>query len=1092
MSEGHYREAGPYAQQMLLEYEQSGRGDSLEAAMTIDRLLDIRERFMKTRTGDEALGLARRAVAIRERHFGPGSPETAASLVMLGRVHRERHEFDEALDVMRTAPDIVRKSPEPNGALVGEIDYQIGTVYIAKGQPIEAKAWFERALSVQEESLGRVSLPVARTIQELGGYCAATRSPSEALSRFRQALDIGEQVLGPGHPDLGPMLLALGWLQGEIGNFTEAIEYLERLLPIYTKSYGPDSLPTLRVNLVLSTQYARAGRFSQAQELLESAIEAVSRTDPSDIGALAALRWNHAYLLLDMRNWTKALELQRLADAFYQEREGETSLYLARGRINEGIALDQLGRHVEAEQVLEQALQTLAAAEGPDSLGVATALVPIATVRLNLGDAGGAKSAAESAMRIYSLDPEHHRDQIIGITETLADAAYESGQPLEALELYERRLGMALALTGDDHPSVAHARIKRATLLAELGRTEEAAAEAALGEAIFRESLLALAQGSAGSDAVAYAGNRGNGLDLLVTMATRAGAEQDAVVVAAADSLIRSRAIVLEELARRHRRSIGGGDMQSSGLVSELRRTSDRLSSLIIRGPRVDDQPPFPEALETARREKVRAERALAAHAAEFRVAQERSEAGIDETRSALPEGAALVGFVRYRAVPIDPRGPHDRPGPRAAAASYAAMILAPGRDPPAFVHLGTADKIEALVQQWRSELISEAYAAGRDSVGNETRYRKAAGALRETVWDPVQRRLGVAKQVFVVPDGALNIVNLAALPVGQREYLAETGLSLHYLSAERDLLLEPLNDWRSGDLLAVSNPDFDARTLVASAEAATAAAPVLAQDGATGIYRGTRSACGSFQSMRFDALPASSAEAKALAAVWQVGASTSTIITDAAGAGKGILAFSGAEATETAFKRNASGHRVLHLATHGFFLGDACGSALGEDSSTSGGAEAVASVTRENPLLLSGLVLAGANNRDAAGPEEDDGVLTAEEIAALDLAGTEWAVLSACNTGVGEIRSGEGVLGLRRAFQIAGARTVVMSLWPVEDEATRDWMTSLYRRRLLEGESTAQAVNGASLDLLGSRRAHGASTHPFYWAGFIAAGDWR
>ena len=145
-----------------------------------------------------------------------------------------------------------------------------------------------------------------------------------------------------------------------------------------------------------------------------------------------------------------------------------------------------------------------------------------------------------------------------------------------------------------------------------------------------------------------------------------------------------------------------------------------------------------------------------------------------------------------------------------------------------------------------------------------------------------------------------------------------------------------------------------------------------------------------------------------------------------------------------------------------------------------------------ENPLLLSGFALAGANRRTAAAPGEEDGILTAEEIAGLDLTGTEWAVLSACESGLGAIAAGEGVLGLRRAFQIAGARTVIMSLWPVEDEATHRWMKALYEHRLLDHMSTAESVQQASLDLLHARRAAGESTHPFFWAGFVAAGDWR
>ena len=125
--------------------------------------------------------------------------------------------------------------------------------------------------------------------------------------------------------------------------------------------------------------------------------------------------------------------------------------------------------------------------------------------------------------------------------------------------------------------------------------------------------------------------------------------------------------------------------------------------------------------------------------------------------------------------------------------------------------------------------------------------------------------------------------------------------------------------------------------------------------------------------------------------------------------------------------------------------------------------------------------------------PEEaEDGLLTAEDVTGLDLLDTELVVLSACNTGLGEIRTGEGVFGLRRAFQIAGVRTVIMSLWPVEDQATRTWMRTLYEGRLRQHLTTAEAVRAAGRRVLNERRARGLGAHPFYWAAFVAAGDWR
>jgi CHAT domain-containing protein len=208
------------------------------------------------------------------------------------------------------------------------------------------------------------------------------------------------------------------------------------------------------------------------------------------------------------------------------------------------------------------------------------------------------------------------------------------------------------------------------------------------------------------------------------------------------------------------------------------------------------------------------------------------------------------------------------------------------------------------------------------------------------------------------------------------------------------------------------------------------------------------------------------------------------------------VIDLTGLAASEAAFKEQASGRRVLHLATHGFFLAGRCPSALASARGV-GGVKAVAQdepppVTGDNPLLLSGLALAGANHRAKAGPEEDDGILTAEEIAAMNLAGVEWAVLSACETGVGKVEAGEGVFGLRRAFQMAGAGTLIMSLWSVEDESARQWMHALYEGRLVKKLSTAESVRAASLEVLHSRREKGQSTHPFFWAGFVAAGDWR
>ena len=186
----------------------------------------------------------------------------------------------------------------------------------------------------------------------------------------------------------------------------------------------------------------------------------------------------------------------------------------------------------------------------------------------------------------------------------------------------------------------------------------------------------------------------------------------------------------------------------------------------------------------------------------------------------------------------------------------------------------------------------------------------------------------------------------------------------------------------------------------------------------------------------------------------------------------------SGNGATESAVAAAMAGKALVHVATHGFFAAGSCKSAVDDG-------------VGYDPMVLSGLVLAGAN-RPADPEAPEDGILTASEVASRDLTDTGVVVLSACETGLGEVASGQGVLGLRRAFAVAGARTLVMSLWSVGDAETAALMDGLYQRHLeRRSVPVALALREAQLDVLAHQRAVGA-VHPFAWAAFVAAGDWR
>jgi CHAT domain-containing protein len=366
-----------------------------------------------------------------------------------------------------------------------------------------------------------------------------------------------------------------------------------------------------------------------------------------------------------------------------------------------------------------------------------------------------------------------------------------------------------------------------------------------------------------------------------------------------------------------------------------------------------------------------------------------------------------------------------------------------------------------------------------------------SAQRLRRVLWDPLANSLKGAKRVFVVPDAAVNSVSLATLPVGRTGYLVGSGPLIHYLSSERDLIRVDASSTPSKGVLAVGAPDFDALPAQLAAGGSTPAAGAVSKGSSEKGYRSPRAACGTLQSLRFDPLPGSQEEVSELESIWSAGPGSN------ADPGEAIEKLIGAAASETAFKKKAPGHRVLHLATHGFFVQEQCESDLGnarvKARAAPGPAQRELPILGDSPLLLSGLALAGANRRNEISPlsGEEDGILTAEEVASLDLSGTQWAVLSACETGVGLVQAGEGVLGIRRAFEVAGADTLIMSLWKVEDDTSREWMRSLYKARL-RGVDTATAVRTASMEMIRSRSSAGKSTHPFFWGAFVAAGDWK
>jgi CHAT domain-containing protein len=394
----------------------------------------------------------------------------------------------------------------------------------------------------------------------------------------------------------------------------------------------------------------------------------------------------------------------------------------------------------------------------------------------------------------------------------------------------------------------------------------------------------------------------------------------------------------------------------------------------------------------------------------------------VEQVQGVLAPDQALVELLRYE---------HQLPaGIRKGEARYGAVVIASSGEPH-WVALGPAAEMEKDVSDYEKAVRGALDASGQSMLPSTLR------SLYDHLWAPIEKSLppGV-KTIILSPDGDLNFVSFAALVAPDDQFIAEK-YSIRYVASGRDLLREisPSNS----QLMAVfGNPVFRGEKKVGANRLAA---------GTAGSPRGLE--LRDYAGIALPALPSTAAEC--------------AFLKDQARSSKiPCQVFEGAEATEAQLRRVVS-PRILHLATHGFFLPEAA-------EPTGNGANPIgllsASFTQErravlkNPMHRSGLALAGAQRtldawaRGEAPPADDDGIVTAEEVGGLDLQGTWLVTLSACDTGTGEARAGEGVMGLRRGFIQAGAQNLLMTLWEISDETTVEIMKDFYARALKTGNA--------------------------------------
>jgi tetratricopeptide (TPR) repeat protein len=566
-------------------------------------------------------------------------------------------------------------------------------------------------------------------------------------------------------------------------------------------------------------------------------------------------------------------------------------------------------------------------------------------------------------------------------------------------ETYDQAISLTLAQYPGEHPVTLDIQESRA-LLAHLSGDQEKAAQ--IAGAVLDARMKNL------SDVLSFA-------DEPQRLAYRSSIDSWSLFASLgmekelATAILRTKGIVLESLLEERGLATKSDDPKLAAAYESLLGSRRRLMELLLSGAD-SGKGEIPDL----KKEISDLENQLKSGSETFGAVRETLTVTEGDVSNAIPAGGALIEFIRYR----------DYTAPGRFTSRYGGLVLKQGESP-VFVPLDTAEKIEGGMEVYAK--------AVRTEVPDEE-MAKFLTALGASVWDPLLPHLPApGASLILSPDGALNFLSFATLLGKDSRFVGETW-SLSYVSSGRDLLSQSKN---SGEktIEIIANPDFQTpATDRLAAERSVERSAAVSMRGVLGR-------------IGLSPLPGTKAEEEALREL---------ITTKWKWTVHSHLEQEATEASVNAVKSPA----ILHLATHGFFLprtgkSDALQRARGywESGSGSGspGLESFSDVVLDNPMHRSGVALAGAEAtlKEWGGGRildtANDGILTAGEMSLLDLEGTWLVVLSACETGLGESRSGEGVLGMRRGLIEAGAQHLLITLWPVADRETALFMRDLY-----------------------------------------------
>ncbi len=998
----------------------------------------------------EARARAEHALALREAVLGGTHPDVASCLDLVGELHWRQGDLAQAAPLLQRALALREKALGDQHLDVAQTLNNLANVYSDQGLYGRAEPLYQRVLSIRETALGDTHPLVANALNNLAILYVDQGQYSRAEPLHQRALAIREAALGKSHLQVAASLNNLAILYVDQGLYGRAVPLHLRALAIREEALGNNHPEVAQTLNNLAIVYRAQGLYGQAEALYQRALairEAVlGKGHPEVAQALN----NLAVLYVAQGLYERAEPLYQRALAIREAALGGSHPHVATALGNLAVLYVEQGLYGRAEPLYQRVLAILEAALGKGHPFVANSLDSLATLYVAQGQYGRAEPLHQRALAIREAALGPHHVHVAVSLNNLATLYADRGLYGRAEPLYQRALAILEAALGPNHPDVAQT-------LNNLARLRLSQRRLASALPLFTRAF-AISEQRLRQEALDFSESR------LSSFLQYLRADEQALyaLLRAHPQDARVRRLVLSAVLLRKGRSVEEtADISRTlyqGLGAEDRDTFERLrglrtrrATLSLAGPGSLTPRDYQQRLKALADEGDALEADLAKRSAPLRARTALPAPAdiVERVAAALPRDGALVELIAYSDSPHVPKPGTPRartPGPL----RYLALVLFPDGSTRA-LDLGPAAPIDLAATRLRDAL------ARRDA-----QFQTSAQALHRLAFQPLHPLLGKTRRLFLSPDGQLGLVPFAALHDGRRFLL--DAFDFTYLTSGKDLLPRPQEGGPASSVFVLADPDFTA------APAAADNLPMVAERSAS-LERFFSSVRAGLAPDAWVALPGTRQEAESI----------QRLLPQA-------RLFLGPEATkERLLQLPTPG--ILHLATHGFFL---------EDAPTPAGSRAVGHFgalgdnprpsSPQEPLLRSGLALAGARAPAAdasqpSTPRPDATLVTALELAGLNLWGTQLVVLSACDTGRGDVRLGQGVSGLRRALVVAGAETVVMSLWKVNDDSTRLLMDTYYRN-LLAGQGRASALREAMRSLRASR------PHPHDWAPFIALGS--